>query len=327
MTVPFLNSAQLDELSLQAEAALSKVVPQNVSIANFIIELIEMCEGNIRGIKRFSDLYARMMKAFQKEYLRLIRAGHKAIAARWLAWNFAIKPFLKDLQAILCGISAAYKRLRWLRDHNHKVSYQDYTRDVTDLLSYDPNDILEGQQICSVTHASPAGQHPNGTFYIGVQYHKVKLVFHARSKVFLEIPDELLDDVKGIGPLWSAMNGLYNPVGILWEAIPFSWLIDYFLSLRARLFQTMFDFNPYDRGVTVLGYGHSFTMSCVCGVGVYTHRPATHQTPRLATYDLYSRQVGLPFPEETTLFRVPGDWYKASIIGAIGIGMLPARRR
>jgi hypothetical protein len=329
--IPFLDSAALDELALRSEDKLSSVVQSNVSLANFIIELIETCDGNLKGIKRFRDIYTKAIEAYQKEYLRLIKAGHKAAAAHWLAWNFAIKPNIKDLQAILCSISAAYKKLKWLQDHNHKVVYLDYTRDkLEDLISYDPNEYHYGELFASIIKADPTGSTANGTHYIGVRYFNVSLSYHARSKIFLDIPDHYLRGMMGISQLWTAMMGLTNPVGIIWEAIPFSWLIDYFLSYRSRLFQTRNDFNLIDSGITVLGYGHSFSYKCFADTHHFRYFGGSMIDMGLfgglIKYELYGRQAGLPFPEETTLFRVPSDWYHFSILGALAIGFLPKRK-
>lgn len=327
-TIPFLSEADLDELILRSEEKLSEVVNQNVSLANFIIELMQLCQGNVKSIRRFSDIYTRALEAFQKEYKRLLKAGHKQGAAYWLAWNFAIKPAIKDLRSILCGISDAYARMAWLKNHNHKIVYLDYHRkDLGDKLSYDPNAYSNGQHLVTVVGSFFPNQLANGSYIYRVRHASVKLTYHARSKIFLDIPDEYLEGMKGIGTLWEAMQGLHNPVGIIWEAIPFSWLIDYFLSYRARLFQRMFDYNPYNEGVTVLGYGHSFVIESVGDWHVYNSRWSTiFQNMGGFKYRCEVRRAGLPTVANTTLFRVPFDWYKGSIIGALGVGILPRRR-
>jgi len=329
--LPFLDNTQLDELALKSEDKLSSVVQSNVSLANFIIELIQACDGNVRGIRRFRDIYEKAIEAYRREYLRLIKAGHKAAAAHWLAWNFAIKPSLKDLKAILCGISAAYKKLKWLQDHNHQVVYLDYTRDkLEDLVSYDPNEWHHDLPFATIIKADPVLSPANGTHHISIRYFDLTLSYHARSKIFLDIPDHYLRGMLGISTLWSAMMGLTNPVGIIWEAIPFSWLIDYFLSYRSRLFQNRNDFNLFDAGVTVLGYGHSFSYKIHAQTNHFRFFGGVWNDMGLfgglIKYELYGRQAGLPFPSETTLFRVPSDWYHFSILGALAIGFFPKRK-
>lgn len=331
-TLPFLDSAALDELALRSQQKLTSVVNTDTSIANFIIELIEACEGNIKGITRFKNIYERCLKAYQEAYKRFLKQGHKESAARWLAWNFAIKPFLKDLRAILCSISAAYKKLKWLQDHNHKIVYLDYMRDdLADKIDYDPNEWKQGQFFSSILKAEPLLGYPNGSHQIVVRYNNVKVLYHARSKIFLDIPDKWLDGMNGITTLWGTMMGLENPVGIIWEAIPFSWLIDYFLSYRDRLWETALDTNPYNKGVKVLGFGHSFTYTAHISTA-WQWTPIGGDPEILSwggggKYSLFVRMAGLPFPEQEDHFRLPDSWYKLSILVAIGIGFLPPRKR
>lgn len=324
--IPFLSSAQLDELALKSEQKLSKVIDPTVSIANFILEIIELIHGNIKSVKRFKNLYDRMRDAFEKAYLRLRKQGHKEASAYWLAWNFAIKPFIKDLRSIICSMQTAHKRLAWIRDHNHKEVILHYQRrDLGKDLVYDPFHWYDGFPLCTVTRSDPS---VNGLYLYQVRVISAKLQYHAFSKIFLEIPDHLLErGDKGVGAMWAAVNGLTNPIGIVWEAIPFTWLIDYFLSYRSRLFQTMYDFNPFDEGVTVLGMGHAFTMEM--GLHVRATNVSTglvHHDYQGASYKLYSREKGLPYPEQASLFRVPDSWYKGSIIAALAIQLMKRRK-
>jgi hypothetical protein len=305
------------------------VINVQTSLANFIIELIQACEGNVRGIKRFSDLYHRCIEAWQKAYVRYLKQGKKSAAASWLAWNFAVKPFLKDFKNILCSISETTKKLKWLQNHNHKVIFLDYNRDdLGSLVNFDPDVWSDGQIIASVFKADPKESAANGTHAMCVKVRSVKISYHARSKIFLDIPDRYLEGMSGMQTLWGAMLGLENPVGIVWEAIPFSWLIDYFLSYRARLFQQLYDYNPYDAGVEVLGYGHSFKVEWDGTVALRRYYGGVWTTTQEFggfQYSSYGRRAGLPFPEQTSLFRVPGDWYKLSILAALGVQL--ARRK
>lgn len=332
-TFPFLDTAFLDELALRSEQKLSSVVDTTTSLANFIIELIQLCTGNVKSIERFKTIYERALAAYHKELRRLLRNRVKYVSAQWLAWNFAIKPALSDLRNIVCSVTDAYAKMKWLRDHNHKIVHQNYGRTGLEKeISWDPDEWFKGYCVCNIVKADPPGTLTNGGHWLCVKYDDIKLSYNSRSKIFLDIPDKYLDGAVGMGYLWEAMMGLHNPVGIIWEAIPFSWLIDYFLSYRSRLFQQLYDYNPYNEGVTVLGYGHSFKFSAFGKVELRTYNALvpegfTRESIGRFQYSVYTRQAGLPFPEEATYFRVPSDWYKLSIIGAIGIGILPGRRK
>lgn len=326
-TCPFLTPAQLDELALKSEQELVNIVVSKTDIFNFIREIIGVINGNLRVVKRFASLYERIAKAFDDAYKRLISQGHKETAAYWLAWNFAIKPFLSDLQDLLCAASALHKKMEWLRRNNGKVIYRTFTKEFD--LPVDP-DWLNGANLVTVNKADPP-EMANGQYTQQLRYHSVKLRYVARAKIRLNMPAHLLDGAHGgMGALWAAYHGLTNPVAVIWEAIPFSWLIDYFLSYRSRLFQVMYDFNPFNEGVEVLGFGHSFKLEAIAlgRIGRILPLLTEEWSPaERVDYSIYRREAGLPHSSQATYFRVPDNWYQLSIIGAVGVGRLPGRRR
>jgi hypothetical protein len=87
----------------------------------------------------------------------------------------------------------------------------------------------------------------------------------------------------------------------------------------------MFDINPYNNGVTVMGYGHSFTLKATAEIRTMNSESGWVIGGGPVQYELYSRRDGLPFPEQTTLFRNPWSWYHASLVGAIIIGFVNPR--
>lgn len=324
--IPFLDSGQIDDLFIKSRSKLSTVVNAEVSIVNFILELITLLEGNIRIIKRYASLYEKMQRLYAKKWNQLKNAKMDNPRRLWLCWNFAIKPFISDLKAILCSFASAQRKLEWLKAHNHSVVTLTYTRKGLDeLIAYDPNEFKDGISLIGITAADPIDV--NGEYVQQVRIVDLKLDYIGRSMVRLDLPDDLVDSGRGLAQMWAALNGLYNPIYVIWEAIPFSWLVDYFLSQRTRLFQTSLDVNPFNAGVTVLGYGHSFSLSCRGGYRVYVHGPSphAHTEEQLFEYEIYSRKAGLP-DSTATYFRVPGDWYHWSMISAVSLAWLKRRR-
>jgi len=321
--MPCFTCTQLDELAFKSRDRITQVLPTETSIANFIIELIQMLEGNIFKIRKFSQIWVHAMQAYKRELERLLKNGTKYASAKWLAWNFAIKPALKDLKNILCSISEAYKRMKWMQDHNHKYLRKHYARTgLQKIMDNDQWDPVAGktfqQQLAFVKGIVPTTEGVNGPYFLEVHMDYLTIDYVANSNLFLEIPDRFLDGSYGIGILWGALMGLHNPVGILWEATPWSWLIDYFLGVRNRLFETMYDYNPYNEGVRVIGMSHSYKIKAAGSARIInTAHSFTHQELGNWVYDLYLRTPDLPFCEQSERFRVPSDWYHHSILVAI----------
>ncbi len=331
-SIPFLWPAQLDELALKSEVELSSVVPENFSVVNFVLEIIQTVTLNLRVIPKFAARWERMIKEYTRELSRLRRqAGLNETRRRWLAWNFAIKPAIADLKALLCSLERAERHLQWLRENNHKVVHLTYTRkDLQEIglpFNWDPNEYHDGQTLLGVLNANDPSL--NGTYVLQVSVVDLKIDYIARSKVRIDLPDELIEGNGALVTLWSAMNGLYNPVDVVWEAIPFSWLIDYFLAYRARLFQVLLDDNPFDRYIDVQGYGHSFRIEARGNSRIYRYGglgDGVYFEGGGWEYEFYTRSAGLP-NGQATYFRVPATWYQFSMMVAVGLGFVKPRRR
>jgi len=331
-TLPFLTPEDLDELQLKSQEKLSSVVEATTSIANFFIELIEALGDIAKHIKNFEKLFEKIQKLFIQEFKRLLKQGKSEQEALWLAWNFTIKPTLGDLHAIFCSIYDAKKKLDWLRERNGKITELSYRRELGEKVPLSQDFLgIEGDSLCNVHIPLPEPQtYPDGTYQQQVLYTKVTLAYHAMSLVKIDIPLEYLDPGKGLLYMWEALMGLHNPVGIIWEAIPFSWLADYFLSYRDRAFQRMFDYSVYNDYVTVMEFGHSFTLKAEGALRVEVLEPfptITHAQMGRFTYELKWRRSGIDLTSYVSHLRLPKDWYHLSMIGSIAVGFFRRRRR
>lgn len=326
-TYPGLTLAEIDDLEFQSVQHLSILVSQDMDLFNFLREIVEALHGNLKIVIRFRDLYTKMAAAFYDALQRARKQGLKEASSYWLAWNFAIKPFLSDLRTLLCSYQTTVKRLEWMKLKNHSIVYRTWGKKFKP--SFDPHLWLSGEPLFEITRTVPPGS-IRGAYVQQVRFSEVEVSYLAHAKCRLDLPDYLLDNVRGVSSLWAAYQGLTNPVGVIWEMIPFSWLIDYFLSARTRLFQSMYDFNPFNSGLRVLEYGHTFHLKTKGAARVFNAAGNIVLSDAGGfEYDLYSRQSGLPQSEFHSYFRLPSDWYHLSIIGAVGTKFLPgpSRRR
>lgn len=298
----------LDDFSANAEYHFVTAVDSTHSLLNFIIELIEVCEGNVVKLKELITKIQEALKLFHKLYAQ---TGNY-----WLSWNFAIKPTVKDVKSILNSVENAIKRFRWLKARNHldtKVQYREGPREFSNTLSVPVKQ----------RPAGPSGPgivpfpNPFPTVHFEIDI-KVKVTLAAQAWVRFDIPDYLLEDETcGIGIVWSSLNGLYDPLGVVWEAFPFSWLIDWFLSRREqleRLRQTSIDVLP---DATLLQVGHSVKIELAEPADMFLV-DSLERIPAgtIVQYESYIRRVG--FPEvESNPFRVPRELYNLSILLAL----------
>jgi hypothetical protein len=293
----------LDDFCARAEHHFKTAVDDTHSILNFLIELIEMCEGNIVKLKELVEKLKRAFDLFWKMY--------KKTGNYWLSWNFAIKPTIGDVKAIISSVNNARKRLRWLKKHNHldtPVSYRQnngFETSGTIDLPYDWG---------KLGHTAIA----TGTNPIGVKFefvYQTKLKVAANAVVRFDIPDQFLSDEEGLGIVWLSLAGLYNPLKVAWEAIPFSWLIDWFVSIKTQMQLEAANLSPL-KDATILQTGHSITTEVDGEVYLVNEDRSERMYLGIIQYRLYNRQPGLPL-QELFPFRIPIGWYNISIIAAL----------
>jgi len=310
----------LEDFSAHAESHFTLAVDDKASLLNFIIEMIQMCEGNIKTLKGFLEAIPKCIARYA-EYL------YRNPAKFWLAWNFAIKPTVSDLRKFATSLSRARKRMEWLRNHNRKdtlIKYRE-NEDETERTIWIPVSINEiPEDLSAPFYMLPLdnlGQCPK--LYVVCKY-SIRFRPSAFASVRFDIPDEFLVGDLGTGIVWSAMQGLYDPVDVAWEATPFSWLLDYFLSEKTKLERfKQFALSPLSPGTINQSM---FTADVTFRGNIewvmdWSHLgyPGESQKRWDAgdfQYRIYSRKPGLPKEGDWSLV-VPRTWYQLSILLAL----------
>lgn len=212
-------------------------------------------------------------------------------------------------------IDSARKRLKWLRKRNNldtKVKFRQggWSADLT----YESGSVLFPKALGGAAYPLP----PDCS--IEVEYN-IKVAPSSWAWVRFSIPEHLLEGWEGLGTVWAAMAGLYNPLKVAWEAVPFSWLIDWFISKRTQLQTEAANLSPL-KDAKIIGAGFSLKTE-VQGrlflIGPPFERGGlVPQRIELGEfmYEAYDRRPGLPNPEVSP-FRVPFKWYNVSILAAL----------
>lgn len=333
-SIPLPIGTWLQDFSARAEYHYTVLVDTDDSLINFIIEAIELMEGNASLLERLKEGIEGALKAFRRKFAE---TGNY-----WLSWNFAIKPTIADLKAMVQTYRRAEKRLKWLRSRNHKntkVKYREGPREYTGTCTFAMADITVDHPYFNPTPVL-VGKPPNQTWLEWPDWlalvDECEVEYFARVNlsswawIRFDIPDEYLDEVYGLGIVIAAMQGLYNPLAIGWEAVPFSWLIDWFRTESHKLRELLkSDVNPLGHA-TILQTGWTLDMTIFGDlnyrVGMIADNGSIDSTPPHEAwtkrpagafrYKLYNRQPGLP-DVSSSPFRIPWEWYNASILAAL----------
>jgi hypothetical protein len=301
----------IDDLAAKSLDHFTTAVDSSHSLLNFIIELIQVLEGNIKNLQKARSLINAAMEAFRKAYAKAKRDGLSETASYWLAWNFAIKPTLKDIKAILCAVSQARKRLDWLRKQNGKPTYIKWgAKDF-----YTPDVFPEIMIDWFPEYRLGRGALAFSESWIRIRCVHYQIDYNSTGLVRFDIPAYLLEGIPGLGTVWAAYSGLYNPLKVIWEMIPFSWLVDWFMSYRTKLQAKLGDWSPL-KDAEVIDSGHSFKTRSEWIVEQTRDGGISWLFLSKVKYSAYIRHPGLP-EVQSSPFRVPLEWYNVSILLSI----------
>jgi len=302
----------LEDFSVSAEHHFKTAVDDSHNILAIIVEAIELCEGNIDKLKKLGEAISQALAAFRKMYAKT----HNY----WLSWNFCIKPMYGDAKNVLLVIENAIKRLQWLQARNHldtKVKYRWGQRSI------------EGSVLLPIEMATATPEYmgdfnghpvyrdwgyarPTDDAYFRVDY-TIDYTLTAWGWVRFDIPDFFLSNVVGFGVVWAALSGLLNPLKAVWEIVPFSWLIDWFVSLKTRLQIEAGNISPL-KDAKILCTGHACKYR-VHGL-VVLHTSVKEYPAGGFSLKGFKRSPNLPKTEGSP-FRIPWEWYNNSILIAL----------
>lgn len=198
-----------------------------LNLINFILELRD----------------AKMMfKLWKRSYGVL-----KNLSAGILNVSYAWQPFIRDLETIHNKLLRVNDYLdRWNKDAKAGVIYTRHA-DIT-------SDVWKTNQSYSSTSNPSYATWVTGwtSRYPEVRSLKEKVVVKAHL-AFKPSPI----DVSGFNKIaaYADLIGLGDPLSIIWEAIPFSFLVDYFLSVQRFLSQ--FDTDFFVTPITLVDFGYS----------------------------------------------------------------------
>lgn len=198
-----LPAHALREHSLKAISTFNTQFPQEVSLPNFVYELREI------------STLVSLIRDHSGPWWQRIRQAPGDL----LNWEFGWKPFAADLIKLGKLTKTIERRLRHLKSTFGKV-----TR-----LGYEADDWYDFPELSPVLYPSTAWRGLQTE--LRVQSVKTKLRVNALHRH--EIP--YLDGITGRLRAFYGALGLGNPLLVVWESIPYSFVVDWFLNVGGAL--------------------------------------------------------------------------------------------
>lgn len=173
----------------------SEIFPPEIEIANFAWEAREL-----------SSLAPKVEQTLGK----MIGGSH-------LWWAFGMGPTLADLDSLVTLLSVVQDKIKFLRKNNGKTRKLRAKRKLSSVPALPPE--------IWWTRGPDGGSSPFVDDYWSatLRVHTRELRAVARLAQDLDIPTGLEGTVRGL----IAATGLSNPLGIIWQGLPFSFLLDW----------------------------------------------------------------------------------------------------
>lgn len=134
----------------------------------------------------------------------------KTAADGYLSYQFGIKPLLKDAETLAKFMAKVPERLAWLRKNQGKPVKVSFTKDVSELYP-------------DRTHSHTGSD--------TVYHSRVVTTAKYRAYALMVYDIAQLSDLELKARLAIRALGFDNPVGVVWEAIPYSFVVDWLLKV------------------------------------------------------------------------------------------------
>jgi len=211
-TLP-ISAATLSEWSLGAFTKFSEQVPATISLANSLYEL-----KDIKGL--IPNMNLRSLK--------------DSASGNFLGYEFGVLPMISDIQKIASLSSDVDKRLKHLIEVNKKSTGLSFNRTVEDKTPYG----------FFVSNDNPISNIMTN-YAVDTDFSRQGLVFKRVSTEFtFHIGGKLYQDLQGLEDSNAKLKGLIassgfnHPGRVIWNAIPYSFVVDWFFSL-GKLIDTL----------------------------------------------------------------------------------------
>lgn len=233
LTQPISTLADDEDFSFnqRAYAAMKPSLEGDVSATNFLLEL-----GDLKQLLRFfSGLGSLSTKKSIPEYLEELT---KKVSEGHLTWEFGIRPILNDLNEIWTGIANYEKRIAEFIERSKGEQKRYYS-----------------EKVPQAVHEDTVSSSNDRTFK---SIYKCSIKRVATMSYTYKITEDLNSLVGRLRAI-QAILGLKASASVIWEAIPFSFLVDYVLNVGEFLRSIEDDLIEPD--VEIIDYSISYKLT------------------------------------------------------------------
>lgn len=298
-----MNADLAEELCRNAFEQFDTQFPVAVSLPNFLIELVDP----IKGLGEMKFHRRKIREDLEREHGRNLS---KDLAGGYLGYEFGIAPFVDDLNKLANIVSIVSSGLDVLAKSKGKWSKLNFRRSM-------PPPLASGKP----AFHNVAGFTNNNSPPLRLSVSSFTSEFRAGAWLYHDLD---LTSTAAKVRAYSAALGLLNPFEVFWEAVPFSFVVDWITdvsgilaSLRARPFLGKWHIRD-------LTWSVKDTATFKVEADYYLP-PSTWMDAGTVTHSRYIRRIGLP--ARAAGLSLPLTAKQSLLSIALATGMVPDLQR
>lgn len=271
----------VNQCAQQAFDSFVDQVPEDISLGNFAIEA-----------KEAALLIPSLIDSYQ-HWIRNRPPLHDIAGDGLLQYNFAVAPLIGDLFALANLANSTMARLEEIRAMNGKRT----------VLSFRRNNLYSIPLIPPTFDVWPGPTLQKFAAIRGTMA-KAKAGFTAKGVVEVDIDQRHLDGAIGFMRTFLGSSGLNNPLGIIWNAIPFSFVLDWVFDFSGFLSRRKV--KPFPGTWKVVDFSWSLRTNAVWNLHWLGRYPNSGHPYRLVGrihQTSYRRETSLPVSELAALVK------------------------
>lgn len=298
----FLSAINADAVAAAAKEAFNGFTdqfPMEVSLPNFLLEL-----NPFEGLGKL-----KFYRKKAQEELIALRGSNLAgaVSGNYLGLEFGVKPFLDDLEKLRNIVATVDRGLQVLRESKGKSSKLNFRRNLSPNLAVGMPAVVSGggrqfnlvpTQYCTLTSLSSE--------------------FRAGAWLYHDLD---LDSASARVRAYAAALGLLNPLAVIWEAVPFSFVLDWVTDVSGIL--TELKAQPFlgDWRVRDMTYSVKDIAIFKSEVSLNEDLPTRWFPTGNIQVRRYQRRIGLPYKSVGFSFPLTGK--QSLLSAALATGMIP----
>jgi hypothetical protein len=231
ITIPSLSNPLWSSLDTQAMVAMTPSAKTGLSLVNFVLELKDF-RRLAQAFHNRTGILAETLGVSKLELKTLLRHPIRELSSAYLNYSFNWRPFVSDLLKIYSALASTQKRLQEIWRRQNKPQTRHYRWVIDNNLTTDWSSLAQGSQLNNVNVQPGDGSHHR--LVVKTRYRYVDVpVYRATMRYTYSCPGALTIMSKING--WLDAFGVKLDASIIWNAIPFSFVVDWLVDVSGFL--------------------------------------------------------------------------------------------